>query len=96
MVEPAFNEVQNECVEVSPVPTANAGDKLALKEIRAALGETYKPIITLDEAAALSRLSPKTIQNKITQGYFKTSVKRGRPLLFWTDRFIKEVMGGLS
>jgi hypothetical protein len=66
--------------------------KLSLKEIRAALGEAYKPILTVEEASALSRLAVKTIQKKVSEGCFKQSVKRGRPLLFWTDRFIQELM----
>jgi hypothetical protein len=66
--------------------------KLSLKEIRTALGDGYKPIITVNEAAAISRLAVKTIQKKVSEGCFKQSVKRGRPLLFWTDRFVQELM----
>lgn len=66
--------------------------KLSLKEIRTAMGETYKPIMTVEEAAALSRLAVKTLQKKVSEGCFKQSVKRGRPLLFWTDRFVQELM----
>lgn len=66
--------------------------KLSLKEIRTALGEAYKPILTVAEASALSRLAVKTIQKKVSEGCFKQSVKRGRPLLFWTDRFVQELM----
>ena len=66
--------------------------KLSLKEIRTALGENYKPIMTVEEAAAVSRLAVKTIQKKVSEGCFKQSVKRGRPLLFWTDRFVQELM----
>jgi hypothetical protein len=65
---------------------------LSLKEIRTALGEAYKPILTVEEASALSRLAVKTIQKKVSEGCFKQSVKRGRPLLFWTDRFLQELM----
>ena len=66
--------------------------RLSLKEIRTALGDGYKPIITVGEAAALSRLAVKTLQKKVSEGFFTHSVKRGRPLLFWTDRFVQEVM----
>jgi hypothetical protein len=56
------------------------------------LGADYKPIITVDEAAKLARLAVKTICKKVGEGHFKQSVKRGRPLLFWTDRFVQELM----
>ena len=66
---------------------------LPLKEIRLVYGESYPPIITLREAATISRMSPKTIYKKVSEGFFKKSVKRGKPLLFWRDRFVQEVMG---
>jgi len=75
---------------------SHAGEKLALKEIRTALGDKYSPIITIEEASDLSRLTVKTLYKKISEGLFKKSVKRGRPVLFWTDRFVKELMGGQS
>ena len=56
------------------------------------MGEKLKPIMTVEEAAELSRLAVKTIQKKVSEGCFKQSVKRGRPLLFWTDRFVQELM----
>ena len=66
--------------------------KLSLKEIRTALGDGYRPIINVEEAASLSRLAVKTIQKKVSEGCFKQSVKRGRPLLFSTDRFVQDLM----
>ena len=66
--------------------------KLSLKEIRNALGDTYKPIITLKEASAVGRMAANTLKKKVGQGHFKQSAKRGKPLLFWTDRFIQELM----
>ncbi len=58
-----------------------------------AFGDEFKPIMTVEEAAKVSRLAVKTLQKKVSEGKFKKSVKRGRPLLFWTDRFLQEVMG---
>ncbi len=66
--------------------------RLSPKEIRTALGDGYKPIITVGEASALSGLAVKTIQKKVSEGCFTQSVKRGRPLLFWRDRFVQELM----
>jgi hypothetical protein len=34
----------------------------------------------------------KTFYKKVSEGEFKHSVKRGKPLLFWRDRFVQEVM----
>lgn len=65
---------------------------LPLKEIRLVYGESYPPIITVEEAAHISRLAVKTIYKKVSEGFFKKSVKRGKPLLFWRDRFVQEVM----
>lgn len=84
-----MNEVENIQSDAQPPSAA----KLSLKEIRMALGEDYKPIMTVEEAAKVSRLAVKTLQKKVSEGKFKKSVKRGRPLLFWTDRFVQEVMG---
>jgi hypothetical protein len=66
---------------------------LPLKDIRAAYADRYPPIITVKEASEISRLAVKTIQKKVSEGSFKDSVKRGKPLLFWRDRFVQEVMG---
>jgi hypothetical protein len=86
--------VKNEHDELRTAPTGDdkRTAKLSLKEIRNALGPSFKPIITVDEAAQLARLAVKTIQKKVSEGQFKQSVKRGRPLLFWTDRFVQELM----
>jgi hypothetical protein len=78
--------------EVAPAADDKRPGRLSLKEIRTALGDGYKPIITIAEAAVISRLAVKTIYRKVGEGFFKHSVKRGRPLLFWTDRFVQEVM----
>lgn len=68
-------------------------NSLSRKEIRFVLGETYPPIITVEEAAAISRLAVKTIYKKASEGHFRKSAKRGKPLLFWRDTFVQEVMG---
>lgn len=65
---------------------------LPLKEIRLVYGDSYPPIITVEEAAKIARLRPKTIHKKVSEGFFKQSVKRGKPLRFWRDRFVQEVM----
>lgn len=79
-------------IQIDAASTSASG-KLSLKEIRLVVGEKYPPIITVNEAAELARLAVKTIQKKVSEGEFKQSVKRGKPLRFWRDRFVQEVMG---
>jgi hypothetical protein len=52
----------------------------------------YGPIITLKEAAGIARVAPTTLKRWVSEGRFSQSAKRGKPLLFWRDRFIAEVM----
>ena len=68
--------------------------RLDLEEIRASFaGEDYPPILTLDQAAALAGWASGTLKRKVSQGMFKSSVRRRRrPLLFWRDKFVQELM----
>ncbi len=69
---------------------------LPLGEIRGAfepLREEYPPILTLGQAAEIAHMAPATIKRKLSEGGFRQSAKRGKPLLFWRDRFIQELMG---
>ena len=66
--------------------------KLDLEEIQAAFGDGYPPILSLEAAAALAGWAPGTLKRKVSEGRFKSSVSRRRPLRFWTARFIQEVM----
>ena len=50
------------------------------------------PVLSLDQAAKLAHLAPSTLKRKVSEGHFKESVKRGKPLLFWRDKFVKELM----
>ena len=52
----------------------------------------YGPILSLNEAAALAKLAPGTLKRLVSEGRFAGSVKRGKPLLFWRDRFVAELM----
>ena len=69
--------------------------KLTGGDLRAAF-ETpvnpFGPILSLKEAAALSKLAPSTLKRLVSQGRFTSSVKRGKPLLFWRDKFVAELM----
>jgi len=67
---------------------------LTLKEVRSAFRDDHQfpPILSLDQAATLAHLAPSTIKRLTSEGCFKHSVRRRRPLAFWRDRFVMEVM----
>ncbi len=67
---------------------------LSLKEVRSAfvgLEHEYPPRLTLDAAAELACMSPQTLKKQVSEGLFDRSVKRGKPLLFWRDRFLVDL-----
>jgi hypothetical protein len=55
-------------------------------------GNTYGPILSLKEAAKLAKLAPSTLKRLASEGRFRESVKRGKPLRFWRDKFVQELM----
>jgi len=66
-----------------------------LPDIRKAFentSEDFPPVLSLEQAAKLSHLAPSTIKRKVSEGMFKDSAKRGKPLLFWRDKFVKELL----
>ena len=67
--------------------------KLSAKEIFDALeGSEWPPILTLEQAAALLKLKPKTLYRHLSEGRYASAVKRGKPVRFWRDRLIQEFM----
>ena len=50
------------------------------------------PILSLSEAAELVKLRPQTLKRKVSEGLYARSVVRGKPLRFWRDRLVQEVM----
>jgi hypothetical protein len=54
--------------------------------------DEFPPILSLEQAAKLAHLAPSTLKRKVSEGHFKDSVKRGKPLLFWRDKFVKELL----
>jgi hypothetical protein len=80
-----------------PEPRPRYDAKLGLAEIRHAFeayAEKYPPVLDVNQAAEISRLAPGTLKRKASEGAFKYSVKRGKPLLFWRDKFVQELMKG--
>lgn len=71
------------------------GIKLGAGEISRAFDtpqNPFGPILSLKEAAVLAKLAPSTLKRLISEGKYAGCVKRGRPLRFWRDRFIVELM----
>ena len=68
---------------------------LTLAEVREAfepLGVKYPPVLSLAMAAELSGYTPLTLKKKLSEGCFRDCVSRGKPLLFWRDRFVLDLM----
>jgi hypothetical protein len=59
---------------------------LSRDEVEAAFrnDSRFPPLLSLDQAAQLAHLAPSTC--------FRNSVRRGKPIAFWRDRFVVEVM----
>lgn len=52
----------------------------------------FGPILSLKEAALLAKIAPSTLKRQVSEGRFTGSVKRGKPLLFWRDAFVAELL----
>ena len=52
----------------------------------------YGPILSLVQASEISKLAKQTLRERVSDGRYASSVVRGRPLRFWTDRFVQEAM----
>ena len=66
---------------------------LTMAEIQTACQLQGLPLILdLEEAAALIKLKASTLKRKVSEGHFKGCVKRGKPLRFWRDRLVLQVM----
>lgn len=80
-----------------PIASARSrggGVKLSEAEIRRSVEGQYPPLLTLDTAAAISGYARSTLKRQISEGRFMNCVKRKKPVLFWRDRFIQELMQG--
>lgn len=68
---------------------------VTLNEVREAfepISVQYLPILFIEQAAQLSGYTPGTLKKKLSEGCFRNSVARGKPLRFWRDRFVLELM----
>ena len=93
-----LNPTKVQPVRRGPTMANNSKDKrtpLTAVEVREAfepLQNEYPPILNLQAAAKLSGYSPLTLRKKLSEGWFGSSAKRGKPVLFWRDRFVIELM----
>jgi len=74
-------------------------DNLSKAEIARAFvgetGETFLPIMGLEDVARLLGRSPSTLREWITKGYFKGCFrKRGKRFSFWRDRVVDMFFNG--
>ncbi len=61
-----------------------------VNEIHSAINaEIYPPILTVRQAAALLQVSHHTLYRAVSEGRFKSAVRRGKPLRSWRDRLIQ-------
>jgi hypothetical protein len=67
---------------------------LAYNEVEAAFRNNarFPPLLSLNRAAQLAHFAPSNIKRLVSEGYFCNSVRRGKPLAFWRDRFVVEIM----
>ncbi len=70
-------------------PRLNADE---LKDIAQLYTEKFGPILSLDQAAQVTKLSKQTLRRFVCEGKFASSVFRGRPLRFVTQRLLEEVL----
>ncbi len=89
-LEEARNSTGSRC----PAATENSPELTdpELAQIIRLVQDKYGPILNIDQAAEISKLAKQTIRERVSQGLYASSVKRGRPLRFWAHRFVAEVM----
>jgi hypothetical protein len=75
-------------------PDGSAFAPLTKEDIRQAFAvpAAVPPILSLSEAADLVKLRPQTLKRKVSEGLYAGSLVRGKPLRFWRDRLVGEVM----
>jgi hypothetical protein len=54
--------------------------------------DKFGPILSLEQAADVTKLSKQTLRRYVCEGKFASSVFRGRPLRFVTQRLLEEVL----
>lgn len=81
---------------VPPSDYHRGGPRLSREELQGIADlytQKYGPILSLDQAAKVTKLSKQTLRRYVCEGKFSGSVFRGRPLRFITLRLLEEVLG---
>lgn len=64
-------------------------------EIAQALDPSRFPaILNPEQAAELLQLAKATLYRKVSEGWFREAVRRGKPLRFWRDRLVTAFLAG--
>ena len=66
---------------------------LSSEELDSGIG-SFPPLLTVDEAARLLRVSKSTLYGQVSRGKYRDAVKRGRPLVFYRDRLVRDYFRG--
>jgi hypothetical protein len=56
------------------------------------LSDKYPPILSLELAAEIALIAPSTLKRHVSEGKYKNCVSRKKPLRFWRDSFVVELM----
>ncbi len=54
----------------------------------------FPAILTPEQASALLQIAKTTLYRKVSEGFFKSAVRRGKPLRFWRDRLLVVFLAG--
>jgi hypothetical protein len=75
----------------SPAPLLSITE---IGEAFAPYQDRFPPILSLAQAAEIARIKPSMLTRLVSEGKFRNCVRRGKPLLFWRDRFIMGLFNG--
>jgi hypothetical protein len=67
--------------------------KLTSREL-AEIRTIYGPFLSLERAAEIAGLAPITLKKQCSEGRYASCAKRGKPIRFLTERFVRELLGG--
>lgn len=86
-VDPSPNPCRSTTIDISLTP----------EEIARSIDTARFPaILTPVQAAELLQIALTTLYRKVSEGCFRTAVRRGKPLRFWRDRLVMVFLSGAS
>jgi hypothetical protein len=93
-MEHADRQDQSRSARGRPFAGRRCRKPLGYDEIEAAFRNDplFPPILSLEQAAQLAHLAPGTLKRLVSEGFFVDSVRRGKPIAFWRNRFVAETM----